>query len=82
MKCKNEEKCTGLIDISKEVPMRTGCQSFDTAYPCEKCKRLHWKEGVPVNNRSGQRSFLDVENNQVSLRDKSGVEEERHPVGR
>ncbi len=82
MKCKNEEKCAGSIDTSKKVVMRIGCHSFDIAYPCEKCKRLHWREGVPVSNRSGQRSFLDVENNQVSLRDENGVEEERYPVGR
>ncbi len=81
MNCKNEEKCTGSIDTSKGIPMRIGCHSFSTAYPCKECKRLHWRSGAPASNRSGQRSFL-VENKQVSLRDKHGIERARYPVGR
>ncbi len=57
------DNCGGIIDFENPVRLRTGCASFDNAFPCKKCGRLHWyfdaKEAVSgVNNRGGESAYL------------------------
>jgi hypothetical protein len=80
MQCKNEQTCSGSVDITQEIPVRTGCTIFTVAHPCGTCKRLHWGDGNPLRSRSGLRVFLDGSN--LSQRDKDGVENFRHPIER
>jgi len=59
MKCQ-EKGCSGEVDMSHPVSLKTGCQSFGTAYSCNQkgCGRLHWKDGSAVEERTGNRAFL------------------------
>jgi hypothetical protein len=60
-KCK-ERGCGGIIDLGQPVPLRTGCTDYSTAYPCNKCGRLHWYGKYPrgVYNRRGEKAFVEV----------------------
>ncbi|MFA7201801.1 MAG: hypothetical protein WC099_02310 [Candidatus Paceibacterota bacterium] len=59
LKCRDYKCKKGTVDLSKEIPIRTGCSSIDVVFPCSVCGRLHWKQGDPVRNRRGQRAFWE-----------------------
>jgi len=59
-KCR-EKGCTGSVDLDKPVTLQTGCSSYSSAYPCNKCGRLHWYFGKYVSgvrNRKGEKTFV------------------------
>lgn len=52
--------CSGTIDTTKRVPLKTGCAGASCAHPCDTCGRLHWSgDGGLVFNRSGHAIFKD-----------------------
>lgn len=70
MKCSQEE-CGGEVNLSIGVSLQTGCSGccalYSTAFPCIKCRRLHWPpdpgsdgngKGRPVFNRQGNPAFF------------------------
>jgi len=66
LKCA-ESDCKNKVNLENGTPIRTGCRSWDWAYPCEKCGRLHFLSGMDENqppscfgvtNRSEERAFL------------------------
>lgn len=57
LKCRDYKCKKGTVEFEKRITIRTGCSSFDTAFPCSLCGRLHWKNGAPVRNRRGHRAF-------------------------
>jgi hypothetical protein len=62
-KC-SENGCSGIIDIAKGVSLRIGCCTlFDSAFPCDQCGRLYWRNGSAVVNRQDHKAFL--ENGQI-----------------
>lgn len=65
-KCK-EKGCGGIIDLNQPVSLMTGCSSYSTAYPCNKCGRLHWYGKNPrgVYNRRHEKAFSEVKNSEV-----------------
>jgi len=80
MKCK-ESGCEGEVNLTGEsLPMRTGCHSFNEGFPCQKCGRIYWDDGEPVENRQGNGCFL--EGDYVIHKDKNGEEVSRACVGR
>jgi hypothetical protein len=58
MRCK-EENCSGEINLEMGIAVIVGCAQYASAYPCGICGRLHWPNGNPVFNRSGQQVFLN-----------------------
>lgn len=58
MTCK-ENNCDGIIDRNTPIRLHIGCVAYDFAYPCSQCGRLHWSDGDPVVNRSGQPAFWE-----------------------
>ena len=57
MKCCNGN-CSGIVDMTNPIELKTGCGSVAFAYPCKKCGRLHWSNQTPVFNRKGKEMFL------------------------
>lgn len=62
MKC-TEPGCDGETNFFKSVTLMTGGRTFGVrtwskAYPCNKCGRLYWGDGSPVNNKAGKKKFL------------------------
>jgi len=62
MKC-SIKNCNGEIDEENPFNLKTGCGgcgggTFNTAYSCKKCGRLHWKDGNPVFSRGAEKVFL------------------------
>jgi len=58
-KCRQKE-CIGTVDFDKPITLQIGCSSFQSAYPCNKCKRLHWYDGKyvrGVRKRNGEKAF-------------------------
>lgn len=58
--CK-EEGCTGIVVVSKENMMRFGghgCRGISPdLYLCDKCGKLHKKDGTSAQNRGGNPFF-------------------------
>jgi hypothetical protein len=50
--------CGGEIDMGAQTFLQTGCQSVSPAYPCNKCRRLHWDNGIACFNRPGNPVYL------------------------
>jgi len=53
------EKCGGCVDPTQTIEVRTGCATYSTVHPCNKCGRLHWPQGDGVNNRSGAKAYME-----------------------
>lgn len=60
-----QKHCSGKIDVKSGLPIKTGCRSCCTAFPCNKCGRLHFLQGdevhkrpVGVSHRNGSAVFL------------------------
>lgn len=55
--------CGGDLDTEEPRLLMiscSGCGSYSRAYPCKKCKRMHWAEnGEPVCNKAGEEAFLN-----------------------
>jgi hypothetical protein len=45
--------CGGEIDLKKYVTLQTGCNSYSSFYPCDKCGRIHSSDGDLIFNRPG-----------------------------
>jgi hypothetical protein len=58
MNCKNEASCNGEVYFSVSTTISASRDTYDSAYPCAKCGRLHRRDGSLVNNSFGYRSFL------------------------
>lgn len=57
MKCK-EKGCNGEIDNKKLKTLSFGCCGTLDTFPCNRCGRLHNKDGEVVNFEGGDRVFL------------------------
>ncbi|MFA4999554.1 MAG: hypothetical protein WC519_02405 [Parcubacteria group bacterium] len=56
-----EKGCLGSIDTGDEIRktiLRTGCESYDAAYACDVCGRLHFGPGRLVLNRQDMPAYL------------------------
>ncbi|MDD5099117.1 MAG: hypothetical protein PHP35_02135 [Candidatus Colwellbacteria bacterium] len=69
MKCK-DTKCTGIINTGKALDFPLGCHARTSAFPCLVCGKLHFANGEPATNHSGQETFL-VDGKAVNLNPES-----------
>lgn len=57
-------ECGGTIEQTP-VTVQTSCCSYNSAYACAECGRLHWLGGNAIFNRSGERAFINLETGQL-----------------
>lgn len=53
-----EENCDGVLQEDSGIELPNGCRSFDWAFPCSKCGRLHWRNGDSLFDRRNNKIFL------------------------
>jgi hypothetical protein len=70
LKCKaNGCKGVARIDKKKAAALRTGCEYFEYAYPCNKCGKLHFASGHPVIHRFDKSEVFLIKDNLVFKKD-------------
>jgi hypothetical protein len=81
LKCQNENRCSGLLDNARRIPIQVSCTSFKDSLACPACGRLHWESGHPIMNRKGSvLTRLFIEGDNFVNRDVSDVEVDRLPI--
>lgn len=72
--CKEKKGCPGIVVVSAENLVRfgrRGCGGFSPdLYQCDKCGKLHKKDGTPAQNRDGD-SFFRI-NGRIGAKQKNG----------
>lgn len=65
--CSNKS-CKGNFSPAtseSSVTIRIHCHTFDSAFPCVECGRLHFADGNPVMSRHEKPQYLHLEQNVV-----------------